>query len=210
MPIKAVTADTARPTALTSATAGHRGAAATPITAPAVVHVITQSAVMPYRRQARNSAVGSRVFFGAVRLGQHFLAERGIGGEIVGGAASDPLMPGCGTRHALRALVPEHADADAPEQTGRRARCVPDRTVNQGDSRSLTDKQVRRLTCIHAAQRARTRSLPSWSCGFDSRHPLSLSPWLVRADIRAFEIASVATQEEALAGGQSEEQPGHL
>ena len=32
-----------------------------------------------------------------------------------------------------------------------RARCVPDRTANQGDSRSLTDSQARRLTCINAA-----------------------------------------------------------
>ena len=28
------------------------------------------------------------------------------------------------------------------------------------------------LTCKNAGQRVCTRSLPSWSCGFDSRHPL--------------------------------------
>jgi hypothetical protein len=53
-----------------------------------------------------------------------------------------------------------------------RARCVPDQTVNQGDPRSLTDNETRHLTCVYAAERIRTRSLPSWSCGFDSRHPL--------------------------------------
>jgi hypothetical protein len=49
-------------------------------------------------------------------------------------------------------------------RTGRRARCVPDRTVNRGDSRSLTCSRTRRLTCVHADQRPCTRSLPSWSC----------------------------------------------
>ena len=48
---------------------------------------------------------------------------------------------------------------------GVRARCVPDRTMNRGDSRSLTDKRTHDLTCAHVAQRHRTRSLPSWSCG---------------------------------------------
>jgi hypothetical protein len=52
---------------------------------------------------------------------------------------------------------------------------VPDRTVNRGESRSLTDSQARRLTCVPADHRARTRSLPSWSCGFDYRRPLQCS-----------------------------------
>jgi CHAT domain len=39
---------------------------------------------------------------------------------------------------------------------------VPDRTVNQGDSRSLKDNETSHLTCIYAAQRIRTRCLPSW------------------------------------------------
>jgi Domain of unknown function (DUF5753) len=60
------------------------------------------------------------------------------------------------------------------EQAGRRARCVPDRTVNRGHSRSLTDRRNTPPTCISSGQRPCTRSLPSWSCGFDSRHPLSL------------------------------------
>ena len=33
---------------------------------------------------------------------------------------------------------------------GRRARCVPDRPVNGGDSRSLADTLMRRLTCEQA------------------------------------------------------------
>jgi hypothetical protein len=49
----------------------------------------------------------------------------------------------------------------------RRARCVPDQTVNQGDSRSLTGTPPRALTWAAAAQRAAGRSLPSWSCRFD-------------------------------------------
>ncbi len=36
--------------------------------------------------------------------------------------------------------------------TERRARCVPDRTANQGDPRSLTDSRTRRSTCVKAAQ----------------------------------------------------------
>ena len=44
----------------------------------------------------------------------------------------------------------------------RRTRCVPDRSVNRGDSRSLTDTRARRLTCARADQRPCTRSLPSW------------------------------------------------
>jgi hypothetical protein len=43
----------------------------------------------------------------------------------------------------------------------RRARCVPDRTVNREDSRPLTDT---RAPCPRADQRPRTRSLPSWWC----------------------------------------------
>jgi len=44
-----------------------------------------------------------------------------------------------------------------------RARCVPDRTVERGNSRSLTETRPQRLTCIDANQRPQTRSLPSWS-----------------------------------------------
>jgi hypothetical protein len=40
-----------------------------------------------------------------------------------------------------------------------RAHCVPDRTVNRGDSRSLTGTKASFLTCIRADQRHRTRSL---------------------------------------------------
>ena len=68
-----------------------------------------------------------------------------------------------------------------------RARYVPDRTVNQGDSWSITAIKTRCLTCVPADQRPCTRSLPSWSCGFDSRRPLcwsrcrsARSPVLVR------------------------------
>ena len=38
-------------------------------------------------------------------------------------------------------------------------------------------------TCVSADQRPRTRSLPSWSCGFDSRHPLHIFPY--RKDIQS-------------------------
>ena len=53
-----------------------------------------------------------------------------------------------------------------------RARCVPDRPVKRRQSRSLRDTRPHRLTCARAGQRRRTRSLPSWLCGFDSRRPL--------------------------------------
>jgi hypothetical protein len=53
-----------------------------------------------------------------------------------------------------------------------RARCVPDRTVNQGDPRSLTDWTALCLTCIVAAHRIRTRCLPSCSCGWGVRENL--------------------------------------
>ena len=56
-----------------------------------------------------------------------------------------------------------------------RARCVPDRPVKRGQSRSLGDTRPHRLTCARAGQRRRTRSLPSWLCGFDSRRPLLAS-----------------------------------
>ena len=45
---------------------------------------------------------------------------------------------------------------------GRRARYVPDRPANQGDSRSPTDNQARHMSCIYAARRMCARSLPSW------------------------------------------------
>jgi hypothetical protein len=41
-----------------------------------------------------------------------------------------------------------------------------------GTSGSKTDTGTP-PTCVSAEQRHRARSLPSWSCGFDSRHPLS-------------------------------------
>jgi hypothetical protein len=40
--------------------------------------------------------------------------------------------------------VTEQATAGIREPAGRRARCVPDPTVNWGDSRSLTEKRARR------------------------------------------------------------------
>jgi hypothetical protein len=58
--------------------------------------------------------------------------------------------------------------------TGQACRHVPDQTANHGDSRSLTDNETHHLTCVCAAQPIRTRCLPSWSCGFDSRRPLLL------------------------------------
>lgn len=47
-------------------------------------------------------------------------------------------------------------------KAGRRARLVPDRTVNEGDSQSLTNRQERRLTCNSTAQRRCTSCLRSW------------------------------------------------
>jgi hypothetical protein len=57
----------------------------------------------------------------------------------------------------------------------RRARRVPDRTVNPGNSRSLTGKRGTPLACINAGQTICTRSLPSWPRSFEShhRHPSS-------------------------------------
>ena len=43
--------------------------------------------------------------------------------------------------------------AEARDRIRPRARCVPDRTVNHGDPRSLTDNEKPRLTCSYAAQR---------------------------------------------------------
>jgi hypothetical protein len=62
---------------------------------------------------------------------------------------------------------------DDPAQAERRARYGPAQTANHSDSRSLTDNETHHLTCVYAAHPIRTRSLPSWSCGFDSRRPLS-------------------------------------
>ena len=67
----------------------------------------------------------------------------------------------------------DNADLEVCEQARRRARSMPDRTANHGVSRSLTDNRTPHPTCFYAAHRTSTRSLPSWSCGFDSRHPLS-------------------------------------
>ena len=54
-----------------------------------------------------------------------------------------------------------------------RARCVPDRTVERGHSRSLTETKPHRMTCVEASQCPRTRSLPSWSsCGWPGIDPV--------------------------------------
>ena len=54
-----------------------------------------------------------------------------------------------------------------------RARCVPDRTVERGHSRSLTETRPHRLTCIDANQRPQTRSLQSWGSSSSLHDDLS-------------------------------------
>jgi hypothetical protein len=52
----------------------------------------------------------------------------------------------------------------------------PSRARSNGNSErfTVTHGQARKsLTCVNAGHLPRTRSLPSWSCGFDSRRPLS-------------------------------------
>jgi hypothetical protein len=70
------------------------------------------------------------------------------------------------------------ASTDTSQQFGKHARCVPDRTVDLGDSRSLTDNENTSPTCVTALACSCIRCLPSWSCGFDSRHLLPVQPVL--------------------------------
>ena len=69
--------------------------------------------------------------------------------------------------------------AVAPRQESRprlAAKACPLRARPDGKPQRFTathDNETHHLTCIYAAQRIGIRSLPSWSCGFDSRHPLS-------------------------------------
>jgi len=79
------------------------------------------------------------------------------------------------SRDAGDARRTAHNLATTGRSRARRTACPlrADRTANHGDSRSLTDSDAHHLTCVYAVRRACTRSLPSWSCGFDSRHPLS-------------------------------------
>jgi hypothetical protein len=44
---------------------------------------------------------------------------------------------------------------------GPRARCVPDRAANRGDSRSLPGSLIHRLTCVQAGRPAAQTDLPS-------------------------------------------------
>ena len=58
--------------------------------------------------------------------------------------------------------------------TGRRPCPLRARPNGEPGSSAVTHGQSQYpLTCIAAAQLSRRRSLPSWSCGFDSRRPLS-------------------------------------
>ena len=84
-------------------------------------------------------------------------------------AASTSYRP----RPALAGTADKRPAAPLVRDEEARARCVPDRPVKPGQSRSLGDTRPYRLTCARAGQRRRTGSLPSWLCGFDSRRPLS-------------------------------------
>jgi hypothetical protein len=92
--------------------------------------------------------------------------------------AASPIMPiTCPSgRRAMRQA--RQARSNACQQAGRRARCVPVRRVNHGDSQSLTESENTPPTCKDTAQSRDTRCLPSWSCGFDSRRPLFVPPLL--------------------------------
>jgi hypothetical protein len=72
-----------------------------------------------------------------------------------------------------------------------------------GTSGSKTDAGTP-PTCVSADQRHRTRSLPSWSCGFDSRHPLSWfrSPTSAATNHSGYSYACVVPD------GAADQQPG--
>jgi len=58
-----------------------------------------------------------------------------------------------------------HRGTPRPTSSSRRARYVPDRTVNRGDPRSPEDARVRCLTCAYAAQHAPRRAFQAGHAG---------------------------------------------
>jgi hypothetical protein len=66
-------------------------------------------------------------------------------------------------------------DVDQTVRTLARATHVPHARVSEGQSRSLTGTRppMTRHAVSAAHPPSRVTDLPSWSCGFDSRHPLS-------------------------------------
>jgi hypothetical protein len=90
------------------------------------------------------------------------------------------LIPGCDLVTMPAAPKPHQEDsghADTPFKgvdAARAPRRVPHARVSKGQLRSLTDTSPPMTwTSVRAGQQpGRGTDLPSWSCGFDSRHPL--------------------------------------